>query len=160
MRESLYDQIKLTLLLSELTYTLSLVRELARRSQLDGEDNLAALKIPMNAAEFQRIIKNNPNLSAIFEGQNEDANMQFSAVDQMKEEEMKRMTKYLRSSIRDFRAEMGCSLSTGRNVIDQRSEVVLFKDQSDKGYREQTQMVFGITVNRQVYIWLELLKQN
>ena len=160
MRESLYDQIKLTLLLSELTYTLSLVRELARRSQLDGEDNLAALKIPMNAAEFQRIIKNNPNLSAIFEGQNEDANMQFSAVDQMKEEEMKRMTKYLRSSIRDFRAEMGCSLSNGRNVIDQHSEVVLFKDQSDKGYREQTQMVFGITVNRQVYIWLELLKQN
>jgi hypothetical protein len=160
MRESLYDQIKLTLLLSELTYTLSLVRELARRSQLDGEDNLAALKIPMNAAEFQRIIKNNPNLLAIFEGQNEDANMQFSAVDQMKEEEMKRMTKYLRSSIRDFRAEMGCSLSTDRNVIDQHSEVVLFKDQSDKGYREQTQMVFGITVNRQVYIWLELLKQN
>ncbi len=160
MKESLYDQIKLTLLLSELTYALSLVRELARRNQLDGDDNLAALKIPMNAAEFQRIINNNPKLAAIFKGQNEDANMQFSAVNQIKEEEMKRMTKYLRSSIRDFRDEMGCSLSIGRNVTDQRSEVVLFKDQSDKGYREQTQMVFGITVNRQVHFLTRLLKQN
>jgi hypothetical protein len=26
--------------------------------------------------------------------------------------------------------------------------VVFFKDQPDKGYREQTEMVFGITVNR------------
>ena len=160
MKESLYDQIKLTLLLSELTYALSLVRELARRNQLDGDDNLAALKIPMNAAEFQLIIKNNPKLSAIFEGQNEDAHMQFSAVDQMKEEEMKRMTKYLRSSIRDFRDEMGSSLSIGRNVADQHSELVFFKDQSDKGYREQTQMVFGITVNRQVHILLKLLRQQ
>lgn len=78
MKESLYDQIKLSLLLSELTYALSLVRELARRNQLDGDDNEAALQLPMSASEFQRIINNNPKLTSIFEGQNEDAAMQFS----------------------------------------------------------------------------------
>lgn len=146
MKESLYDQIKLTILLSELTYSLSLVRELARRNQLDGDDNTAALKMPMNAVEFQRIIKNNPKLISIFEGENEDATMQFSAVDQMKEAEMKRIRQDLRSSIRDFRDEVGSGI--GRNIADTQSNVVFFKDQPDKGYREQTEMVFGITVNR------------
>ena len=146
MKESFYDQIKLSLLLSELTYALSLVRELARRNQLDGDDNEAALQLPMSASEFQRIINNNPKLTSIFEGQNEDAAMQFSAVDQMKEAEMKRMRKDLRSSMRDYNDEMGRGI--GRNVADKHSDVVFFKDQSDKGYREQTEMVFGITVNR------------
>lgn len=146
MKESLYDQIKLSLLLSELTYALSLVRELARRNQLDGDDNEAALQLPMSASEFQRIINNNPKLTSIFEGQNEDAAMQFSAVDQMKEAEMMRMRKDLRSSMRDYKDEMGRGI--GRNIADKHSDVVFFKDQSDKGYREQTEMVFGITVNR------------
>ena len=146
MKESLYDQIKLSLLLSELTYALSLVRELARRNQLDGDDNEAALQLPMSASEFQRIINNNPKLASIFEGQNEDAAMQFSAVDQMKEAEMMRMRKDLRSSMRDYNDEIGRGIS--RNVADKHSDVVFFKDQSDKGYREQTEMVFGITVNR------------
>lgn len=146
MKESLYDQIKLSLLLSELTYALSLVRELARRNQLDGDDNEAALQLPMSASEFQRIINNNPKLTSIFEGQNEDAAMQFSAVDQMKEAEMMRMRKDLRSSMRDYNDEIGRGIS--RNVADKHSDVVFFKDQSDKGYREQTEMVFGITVNR------------
>ena len=146
MKESLYDQIKLSLLLSELTYALSLVRELARRNQLDGDDNEAALQLPMSASEFQRIINNNPKLTSIFEGQNEDAAMQFSAVDQMKEAEMMRMRKDLRSSMRDYKDEMGRGI--GRNIADKHSDVVFFKDQPDKGYREQTEMVFGITVNR------------
>jgi hypothetical protein len=146
MKESLYGQIKLTLLLSELTYALSLVRELARRNQLDRDDNEAALQLPMSASEFQRIINNNPKLASIFEGQNEDAAMQFAAVDQMNEAEMMRMRKDLRSSMRDYNDEMGRGI--GRNVADKHSDVVFFKDQSDKGYREQTEMVFGITVNR------------
>lgn len=146
MKESFYDQIKLSLLLSELTYALSLVRELARRNQLDGDDNEAALQLPMSASEFQRIINNNPKLTSIFEGQNEDAAMQFSAVDQMKEAEMMRMRKDLRSSMRDYNDEMGRGI--GRNIADKHSDVVFFKDQPDKGYREQTEMVFGITVNR------------
>lgn len=146
MKESLYDQIKLSLLLSELTYALSLVRELARRNQLDRDDNEAALQLPMSASEFQRIINNNPKLTSIFEGQNEDAAMQFSAVDQMKEAEMMRMGKDLRSSMRDYKDEMGRGI--GRNIADKHSDVVFFKDQPDKGYREQTEMVFGITVNR------------
>lgn len=71
--ESLYDLIKLSLLGSELTYAISLMRELGRKGQLEGDDNEAAQKMPMNAAEFQSIIRNNPKLAAVFEGQNEDA---------------------------------------------------------------------------------------
>jgi len=131
MKDSLYDQIKMSLLLSELTYALSLIRELGRKNQLEGDDNMTALKIPLNAAEFQRIIQNNPQLTSIFESQNEDATMQFSAVDEMKENERKLMR----------RSIMG-------QITDMHSDVVFFKDQPDKGYREQTEMVFGITVNR------------
>ena len=94
MKESLYEQIKLTLFLSELTYAVSLIRELARQKQLNGDDNEAALKIPLNAAEFQRIIKGNPKLAAIFMAQNEDPAMQFSAVDQIKEKEMETCPAY------------------------------------------------------------------
>ena len=131
MKDSLYDQIKMSLLLSELTYALSLIRELGRKNQLEGDDNVTALKIPLNATEFQRIIQNNPQLTSIFESQNEDATMQFSAVDEMKENERKLMR----------RSIMG-------QITDMHSDVVFFKDQPDKGYREQTEMVFGITVNR------------
>lgn len=163
MKDSLYDQIELTLLGSELMYAVSLMRELGRRKQLDDDDNEAALKLPLNAAEFQRIIKRNPNLTAIFEGQNEDAALQFSAVDHMKERnalpsapgnQKAAMTKTLRASIRNFQEEMGDGgdrRGSLRNLEDEAvmgSEVVYFNDQEDKGYREQTAMVYGISVDR------------
>ena len=70
----LYDLVKLSLLGSELTYAISLMRELGRRKQLaSDEDNAAALQMPLQAVEFQRIIERNPGLAEVFEGQNEDA---------------------------------------------------------------------------------------
>ena len=152
--ESLYDLIKLSTLGSELTYAVSLMRELGRKKQLNGDDNEAALKLPLNAAEFQRIISNNPNLTAIFKGQNEDAELQFSAIDQIKERNMTTsdaiqskpdMTKTLKASIRFTKEEIGGAMEED---IIQGSEVVYFNDQHDKGYREQTQMVYGISVDK------------
>ena len=151
--ETLYDLIKLTLLGSELTYAVSLMRELGRKKQLNGDDNEAALKMPLNAAEFQRIISNNPNLTAIFEGHNEDAELQFLAVDHVKKrnasatnkkEGKPDMTKTTRASIKNFQEEMGGAIE---DDIIQSSEVVYFNDQDDKGYREQTAMVYGISVD-------------
>lgn len=156
MKESLYDHIKLSLLASELTYAVSLMRELGRRKQLDEEDdNEAALRLPMDATEFQRIIDANPKLARVFEGQNEDAALQFSAVDTMKERNLKAMTKTLRASIRNFQNVVGegaLAGATGEAVsVDsdafRRSELVVFDDQADKGYREQTEMVYGISVD-------------
>ena len=135
--EYLYDLIKLSTLGSELMYAVSLMRELGRKKQLNGDDNEAALKLPLNSAEFQRIISNNPNLTAIFKGQNEDADLQFSAVDHMKERN-DRYIKYIKE-------EIGGAMEED---IIQGSEVVYFNDQHDKGYREQTQMVYGISVNK------------
>ena len=162
MNESLYDQIKLTLFASELTYAVSLMRELGRRKQLDGDSNEAALQLPMSAQEFQRIINANPKLAVVFEGQNEDAALQFSAVDSMKKRNerngrnLESMTKTLRASIRNFQEEMGEGVlagtkgeetSSGSDAM-QGSELVFFNDQADKGYREQTEMVYGISVDR------------
>ena len=139
--ESLYDLIKLSTLGSELTYAVSLMRELGRKKQLNGDDNEAALKLPLNAAEFQRIISNNPNLTAIFKGQNEDAELQFSAIDQIKERNMTTsdaiqskpdMTKTLKASIRFTKEEIGGAMEED---IIQGSEVVYFNDQHDKGYQ-------------------------
>ena len=151
--ETLYDLIKLTLLGSELTYAVSLMRELGRKKQLNGDDNEAALQMPLNAAEFQRIISNNPNLTAIFEGHNEDAELQFLAVEHVKKrnasvtnkkESKPDMTKTTRASIKNFQEEMGGAIE---DDIIQSSEVVYFNDQDDKGYREQTAMVYGISVD-------------
>lgn len=160
--ESLYDQIKLTLLASELTYAVSLMRELARREQLDGDGNEAALKLPMNATEFQRIINDNPKLAEVFEGRNEDAALQFSAVDAMKERNAVSLTltKDARASVRNFQEEIGTSgegafvgKKKGEANITQEetiqgSDLVYFNDQEDKGYREQTEMVYGLSVDR------------
>ena len=152
--ESLYDLIKLSALGSELMYAVSLMRELGRKKQLNDDDNEAALKLPLNAAEFQRIISNNPNLTAIFKGQNEDAELQFSAVDHMKErnditsdaiQPKPDMTKTLNASIRYIKEEIGGAMEED---IIQGSEVVYFNDQHNKGYREQTQMVYGISVDK------------
>ena len=110
--ESLYDLIKLTLLGSELTYAVSLMRELGRRELL-GDDSKAALQLPMNAKEFQRIIKAHPDLAAVFEGQNEDATLQFSAVDHAVERNTvvpnttRRFEKDTRGSMRIFQEEVG-----------------------------------------------------
>ena len=122
MKESLYDLIKLTLLGSELTYAISLMRELARRKQLNGDGNEAALKLPITAAEFQRIIAANPKLAGIFENQNEDAALQFSAVDTIKERNnVPSATKTLRASIRNFQMEIGDggggALAGGKGVL-------------------------------------------
>jgi len=157
--ESLYDQIKLTLFASELTYAVSLMRELGRRKQLDGDSNEAALQLPMSAQEFHRIINANPKLAVVFEGHNEDAALQFSAVDTMKERNernLKSMTKTLRASIRNFQEEMGEGVLAGTKEEEnssgsdamQGSELVFFNDQADKGYREQTEIVYGISVDR------------
>ena len=143
--DSLYDQIKLTLLGSELTYCISLMRELGRRNQLVGEgNNEAALKLPINAAEFQEILQANPQLIGVYKGQNEDAELQFKAVDSMKERNMQAAS---RESIRNLKEEMG----TGDVMADTKqvstSSLVYFNDQDDKGYREQTEMVYGISVD-------------
>lgn len=155
MKESLYDQIKLSLLGSELTYAVSLMRELARGEQLDGEgNNEAALKLPINAAEFQRIIGDNPKLAGVFEGQNEDAALQFSAVDEMNERNVKAKamangrTSNFRTSIRNLQEELGEGILTGSKTKEvASSSLVYFNDQADKGYREQTEMVYGIGVD-------------
>ena len=148
--ESLYELIKLTLLGSELTYAVSLMRELARRNQLEGEgNNEAALKLPMNPIEFQRLIEANPQLAGVFEGQNEDAALQFSAVDSMKKrnENMKAMTKTMRESVRNFQTEVGEGHLPSGDKSFQGSRLVYFSDQDDKGYREQTEMVYAISVD-------------
>jgi len=155
MEESLYDLIKLSLLGSELTYAVSLMRELGRRKQLDNdEDNEAALQLPMQAKEFQRIIKANPKLAGVFESKNEDAMLQFSAIDSVTErnEKAKALTKTVRASIRNFQEEMGGGMandvvgSSGSDAL-QEIQLVYFNDQADKGYREQTEMVYGISVD-------------
>ena len=154
MTESLYDTIKLSLLGSELTYAVSLMRELARLKQLEGDGNEAALKLPINAAEFQRILHANPKLARVFEGQNEDAALQFSAVDTLKERNaVSSLTKTARASVRNFQEEIGTE-GGGDNIMEtdnetiQGSELVFFNDQADKGYREQTEMVYGVSVDQ------------
>jgi len=166
--ESLYDLIKLTLLGSELTYAVSLMRELGRRELL-GDDSKAALQLPMNAKEFQRIIKAHPDLAAVFEGQNEDFALQFSAIDHAVERNTipnntsntpsshtRRFEKDTRGSMRIFQEEVGTANDNndGHTLTDatsdeliQGSEIVYFKDQAELGYREQTEMVFAISVD-------------
>jgi len=165
--ETLYDQIKLTLLGSELTYAISLMRELARRKQLDGDGNEAALQLPMTARDFQQIIKANPKLADVFEGENEDAALQFTAVDivternenilKQSENSKNFTTNAMRTSVRNFQAEMGEggiivgtkgeATSKGSDAL-KGIEMLYFNDQDDKGYREQTEMVYGITIDR------------
>mmetsp|Transcript_17652 Transcript_17652/g.38168 ORF Transcript_17652/g.38168 Transcript_17652/m.38168 type:complete len:428 (+) Transcript_17652:109-1392(+) len=170
MKEDLYDQIILTLLQSELTYAIGLMRELGRKGQLEGDSNTAALKLPINAAEFKRIINANPKLASVFDGHNEDAALQFSAVDMLKEKRSLHDAK----SIAILKEDMGECISIlnagtteeklgeetetandprkalGRvgSVAMQGSELVFFSDQADKGYREQTEMVYGIGVDK------------
>ena len=158
MNESLYDLIKLTLLASELTYAIGLMRELGRGGQLDGDDNETALKLPFAANDFVNIVENNPELSTVFEGQDEDAALQFAAAAEMKKRNDRgfRMNakRDLRSSIRNFRDSVGASRHQGSLLGDggrgsiAGSKMVYFNDQAERGYREQTEMVYGISVDR------------
>lgn len=103
----------------------------------------------MPPSEFHRLIEANPQLVGVFEGQNEDAALQFSAVDSMKKrnENMKAMTKTMRESVRNFQTEVGEGHLPSGDKSFQGSRLVYFNDQDDKGYREQTEMVYGISVD-------------
>lgn len=157
---SLYDHITVSLQQSELTYAVSLIRELARKGQLDGKSNELALQLPMNAAHLKRVIDANPKLKDVMEGQNEDAALQFAAVSNLKERNR------LRASVMDLREVMGdredieaaeerlddtvekeAEVRRRGSVAMQGSHLLVFHDQADKGYREQTEMVYGLGVD-------------
>jgi len=151
MSEDLYDQITLTLLQSELTYAISLMRDLGRKGQLEGHSNAAALKLPINAAEFRRIINSNPGpkVAGIFEKHDEDVALQILAVDKLKE---KGTMHHAHPLLKDYQAAAANdpkrSICRRGSAAIQGSELVYFNDQADKGYREQTEMVYGIVVDR------------
>ena len=149
MKDSFYAQITFTLLLSELTYAFSLLRELAHKGQL--VDNEAALRLPMNSAQLQRILDANPNLRNVLERNNEDSLLQYTAVAEMKERSrMRQSIMHTQQVIGEGVLEVEARVDKeegntgtaptrrqqhlGDSTKSQGSRLVVFSDQSDKGW--------------------------